>query len=179
MEQYLDYKMSSQTRAVGLEVVLGPNPSSIWLCPSAPDVALGYGMNFPNMVAYHADRPNTAWPYTRKPWTLARIKRPSKTMLMTETWIPNGGVGAPSFWPLTIDADNDGFNDSSDWYLTFYRHTNYVNRFGFHPCFYNNVAARHFERTANLVFVDGHAGGMVTRDIMDEDQDIWGNDVYD
>ena len=180
MEHYLGYEFDDQIQPDGLEVVLGPSPSEIWHCPTAPpELAIGYGINFPNMLAYHHGRPNTSWPYTRKPWILSQILRPSTTMLMTETWIPNGNAGAPNFYPLTIDADEDGFIDSNEWYLTFYRHTNYVKRFGYHPCTYSNVGARHPNRTANLVFVDGHASNMPITQIMDEDEDIWGSYMFE
>ena len=49
---------------------------------------------------------------------------------------------------IDTDWDNDGYIDSSSWLLNDSRYANMV---------YNNLGARHPNKTGNLAFLDGHA----------------------
>ena len=42
----------------------------------------------------------------------------------------------------------------------------------------NDIGARHGDRMANMVFLDGHAEPMFLNDLMDEDRRLWGEDLW-
>ena len=44
---------------------------------------------------------------------------------------------------------------------------------------YNNVAARHVNRSANMVFLDGHADNLPIWEIMDPQRRLWGEDLWE
>ncbi len=160
----------------------GKNPSQVWICPSDPKrYFLGYSLNYPTLPASTPEM-NT-WtprrvPYgPHEPLQMYKIPRPSNYMLMIETWwhhavynpmaerpCLHGGRGS-WLWP-NYDYDGDGVDDSSAAALAL---------FGV-P--YNAIGARHLNRSANLVCLDGHVEMYWhINDLIANKDDIWGDDM--
>jgi len=164
--------------------------SKVWMCPSAGDLSrvglradhteVGYGFNSPNVVAYANNRSGTAWPWSREPWRANVFNRPSTTMSMAELMVGMGCVYAP-YGPgsqaLNVDVNDDGFLDSNHNLMTWE-----APRLGAVTGgrIYNNVGVRHPQRTANLLFLDGHAQTHQITYIMlkpKKNEDLWGKNV--
>lgn len=147
---------------------------SVWVCPYDENAnPMGYAPVGTNLVAF-PKRPPYTFPEGHKPWFLYDVPRPSQTIAVSECWVP-----VPQLFPpygekpflLDSDLDNDGFLDSNGLIAAGFHSINNM------PVAYNNVAARHPQRTANIAFVDGHAKSWKIQDIMREEQDIWGSDM--
>lgn len=140
----------------------GPNPSKVWMCPSAPgDMAVGYAVNYPNVVHYQK-------PVGRDPYKITRIRNSSEVMAFAES-MGHGSLTTISMdnsatgWPVDMDFDGDGIKDTN----TFLYQYGYA-QFG-------NVGIRHNKR-ASCVFVDGHAALVHIKDMANADTNatFWG-----
>ena len=147
-------------------------------CPTAPEMPIAYGWNFPNIIAY-SNTDIRAFPAAHKPISIQDVPRPSQTLIMGDAH-RRGAVYSPFGPPITwgpwkpdMDWDGDGVNDTStvlyNWFLTYAEE----------EIPYNAVAPRHMERMANVVYLDGHAAPTHINDIMDENRDLWGADIWD
>ena len=152
----------------------------IWRCPSEPDLLMSYGFNRPNIIGML----NTAIyapPFGHKPWRIDEIPRPAETIIVTD-----GGLDRDDYYALTIyvpygpyplppemDYDGDGVLDTNQWFYDYYL------SFSGYGIPYNGIGARHGDRLANCVFLDGHAEPMFINDLMDEDRRLWGEDLWE
>ena len=90
----------------------------------------------------------------------------------------NGGDGAAT---PNWDADEDGYIDSN--FELVYAdpfHHSVQALLGGPGAIYNNMGAVHPQRTANLVFLDGHAANHKITYIMalpEENNDLWGSEL--
>lgn len=149
--------------------LIGP---SIWHCPTAPDNAFGYGLNYPNVFGY-ADK--DVPPEGHRPWRMHEIPRPAETIAMGDSQVyrflyaPYG----PTAWAPNSDYDGDGVDDTNSGILE-----KLVGIHGY-DIPYNNIAPRHGDRIANCAFLDGHAEGMHINELMDPDRRLWGEDLWE
>ena len=150
----------------------------MWHCPSAPDMPIAYGHNFPNVIAY-SNMSLRAFPAAHKPISIQDVPRPPQTLIMGDAH-RRGAVYSPFGPPITwgpwkpdMDWDGDGVNDTStvlyNWFLTYAEE----------EIPYNAVAPRHGERMANIVYLDGHAEPTFINDLMDENRALWGADIWE
>jgi len=152
-----------------IKLSVGP---PIWHCPTAPDNAFGYGLNYPNVFGY-ADK--DVPPEGHKPWRIHEIPRPAETIAMGDSQVyrflyaPYG----PTTWEPDLDYDGDSVNDTNSGILAYLAG---IHGYGI-P--YNNIAPRHGDRIANCAFLDGHAEGMHITDLMDPDRRLWGEDLWE
>lgn len=124
---------------------------------------MGYAFHNPNVVAYYPNRSTTPIQWSREPWKMAQISRPSTTMAMSEMDALNFG-GFLSAWSedvtwgneTDLDWDGDGALDTKLKFLN-------DGRF---EVPYGNLAPRHTGRTVNLNFLDGHAETMPISQMM-------------
>ena len=164
--------------------------TTAWMCPSAVDLSkaglradvtqVGYGPQSPNIHAYAPNRPGTSWPHTREPWRITQFTRPATTMNISECMVGHGNVysayGPGSFLP-NLDIDEDGKVDSNQ-HLTEWL-APALGRYGTLRI-YNNIGVRHPHRTANMVFLDGHAKTLKITYVMarpNKNEDLWGSSV--
>lgn len=168
--------------------MLGSVWAEAWLCPSDSEQgyrgtgrrSIGYGIQCPNIVAYAANRGPTEYGWSRDPWQSSQFANPAATMVLCETWVTGSPYSAycPLSYPgpLNLDADEDGFIDSASQVL----YDSRPQLAGSNRS-YNLVGARHPNRTANLVFLDGHAAIKKIQYIMakpEENNDLWGKEVW-
>jgi prepilin-type processing-associated H-X9-DG protein len=71
-----------------------------------------------------------------------------------------------------LPANNSGFDTNSYYY-------NLLSADFGYDIPYNNVAARHINRSANMVFLDGHADNLPIWEIMDPQRRLWGEDLWE
>ena len=137
----------------------------VWICPSDDDAyKIGYGPNYPNIVAYEAHRSSGGTPFNRPEWQFDQITRPSSIMGMIE--IETGLVPyAFTTFQASVDRDKDGVKDTNL----------YIESYIKAP--FNNIAPRHHGR-ANLSFLDGHADTRHIRQLATNEDDIWGRDLF-
>ena len=92
-------------------------------CPSDPDIAFGYGVNYPNIIAY---LPFTPWVSThnrvefRDPFSITEIPRPSETIVMADSWGHHYFCAPTCFdtrYHLDTDYDGDGTLDTSSSFM--------------------------------------------------------------
>ncbi len=152
----------------------------IWTCPSAAtDLSVIYYINW-NVIG-EIDTSRWPPPYAHDPFPISRIPRPSETLVLIENlrsggYFDVGGVWPPfglAPWPPNMDYDKDGIDDSNQYayhYMTAYCKFEY---------FYNGIAARHRDRTANCTFLDGHVEGLHINELMDPNRRIWGEDIWE
>ena len=157
----------------------------IWRCPSEPDFLMSYGSN-PNIIGML----NTAVyspPYGHKPWRLDQMSRPSETIVVADGGIPRTDYYALLIYapfgpaPATpdVDYDGDGVLDTNSSVYTWYNSGPGVSYFGSLEVPYNGIAPRHGKQMANCVFLDGHAKPMHINELMDADQRVWGEDLWE
>ena len=103
-------------------------------------------------------------------------------MSMAESMVTMGAVYSPyepgGMFRLDFDADSDGFLDSNNW-LSQWEAPRLEPLGG--QRIYNNVGARHPNRTANLLYLDGHAATHKITYIMvrpNRNEDLWGRNIY-
>lgn len=156
---------------------------SVWRCPSDgryykkrwATSLIGYAFNNPNVVAYFPDRHNTPIPWSREPWRYAEVTHPAALMAMGEiNHLHLGGIYSAyvpkGVYPgsINVDSDGDGVKDSNATAITANNLTDQ---------YYNNLAPRHPQRTANINFLDGHASTLAITYIMAKpkhNHDLWG-----
>jgi prepilin-type N-terminal cleavage/methylation domain-containing protein/prepilin-type processing-associated H-X9-DG protein len=149
-----------------------------WHCPSAPEMPIAYGWNFPNLIAY-SNMSLRAFPGAHKPISIQDVPRPSQTLIMGDCnrraalYSPFGPPVSWGPWKPDHDWDGDGVDDTS-WVL--YQWMLSVPKLDI-P--YNAVAPRHGERMANIVYLDGHAAPTHINDLMNEDLALWGADIWE
>ena len=162
----INYKRHVTATSNGNIIEAGPAPDPIWFCPSDyENNPIGYVPNYPNIVSYEDGR-ETAENFSRDPWRMEQITRPSGIIAMIEGLRPFRLVVYcfPAF-PPTLDSDGDGHKDTN---LTI---------LGAIGAKYNNVGARH-DRRANQVYLDGHVELRHIRDLAANKDDVWGRDLF-
>lgn len=145
---------------------IGPNPAKIWKCPVEREKKiLGYVPPWHRVIK------------RRPPPKMLKIKNPSSVMFMTE-WgdgpITPAGTnindvlmnvmgfanGTKNTFMPRFDLDNDGVLDSFnvEWK-------------------YNGIGIRHGpgRKSANLVMIDGHVESMSLFDLIDNQNNVWGD----
>ena len=166
----------------------------IYFCPSSPGHTFGYGVNALNVLAYlpfvpfHPTHNHITF---REPLSIHDIPRPSQTIIMTDSFIPMpllgrfGGSIVPPYGvspaPPDRDYDGDGVLDTNGHIYDYYWSDHNVTYYGHPPVdmHYNGIGARHGDRMANCVFLDGHAESVFINDLMDEDRRLWGEDIWE
>lgn len=185
-QHYLGYNLDLATDTVSAKphatFVLGPSPDDILMCPDKPTLALGYNTNTPNVVGYF-EGPYVR-PWGRPRWRMGQIQNATGTWSFAECWHPTHGMwsaygdgAATPNW----DADEDGYIDSNFGlvYADPFHHSVQA-LLGGPGAIYNNMGAIHPQRTANLVFLDGHAANHKITYIMalpEENNDLWGSEL--
>ena len=96
----------------------------------------------------------------------------------------SGAIAAPYGrrpYPPDWDYDGDGVLDTNTSYYDYYWSGHNVTYYGQPPIdmHYNGIGARHPNRTANCAFLDGHAEPMFINDLMNEDRQLWGADIWE
>lgn len=156
------------------------NRLDIWICPSATtDLDRIYTINW-NVIGETIESGQPP-PYAHDPFPINRIPRPSKTLVVLESLRPESyfevwGVWppfGPGRFPPNMDYDKDGIDDSN----RFVYH--YMADYSKFEYFYNGIAARHGDRTANCTFLDGHVEALHINELMDSSRRIWGEDIWE
>jgi prepilin-type N-terminal cleavage/methylation domain-containing protein/prepilin-type processing-associated H-X9-DG protein len=178
---YLDTDWNDQIdSAGGIAAPPGPNPNPIWMCPSTEAIPVTYGPSFP-VTAYYPPGYSTSVLIQ-----LEAFMEPSETIWIGETWVPNAIVSAygSPLYPPTLDVDLDGVLDTSALIRTDGGFSTPAQAYygDSEAAIYNNVGARHGDRTANLGFLDNHAEALPIATIMTSDvdhEDLWGSERWE
>ena len=111
-----------------------------------------YAMNYPVITAYQYRYPQGG------PVVLDEV--PATTMVMTDGsgWV----IYTPAVWPLDVDWDGDGINDTNGAVLAAY-----------YGQFYNYFRPRH-NNSANILYADAHVKPMTMLDWCNNEGDVWG-----
>jgi len=114
-------------------------------------------------------------------FTIAEIPRPADTLIMGDAMMSFYFYAPFGPTPVTPDMDYDGDGlpannsgfDTNTWIYNLLS-----TDFGYDVP-YNNVAARHANRSTNMVFLDGHGKNLPIWEIMDPQRRLWGEDLWD
>ena len=179
MGPYLGYNYDDYTWGIHFQDLSTTPP--MWQCPSEPDWSIAYRTNYPQIIAY-TNQAYRSWPWARKPFSIDQFYRPAQTIVMGDGH-RLGGLFAPyglptyapywTHWRPDMDWDGDGVDDTNtqlyDWSIAY----------AGGAIHYNGIAARHGDRMANMVFLDGHAEPWFINDLMEENRRIWGEDIWE
>jgi prepilin-type N-terminal cleavage/methylation domain-containing protein len=162
----------------------GPAGFDGWKCPAdADDQPFVYGPNYPNLVAYESN-PGMYGPTKRKPLKIEQVRAASSVMIFSEQseatetsiWTPFGAGKLPGGeWPFDTDFDGDGIKDSNGSILSTLK-----SKYGTdNP--YNNLGPRHggqgINGSVNNTFVDGHGDSRTMKQMIDNEDDVWGSKI--
>ena len=188
MGPYLGYDMSDYADDITEVLWDLDKVPGVWRCPSTGDRIRStstveqfgdYAVNQPNIFGWNPDVYGP--PYGHEPFTIAEIPRPSETLIMGDAMMSTYLYGPFGLAPDTPDMDYDGdglpaSNSGLDTNARIYG----ILTAGFgYDIPYNNVAARHINRSASMVFLDGHADNLPIWEIMDPQRRLWGEDLWD
>ena len=165
-------------------IVEGDSPAEVFICPDATNILTGYGPNAPNVIRYSR---RYAFPWGLDPWRMGQIKNASGIFSFAENWHATDGINS-AHGPRSIrstlnaDLDEDGYIDSNFSVWADPIHREHQQLYGSPAgAMYNNLAARHPNRTANLTYLDGHAATWNIQHIMTSPQDnndLWGGGLW-
>jgi prepilin-type N-terminal cleavage/methylation domain-containing protein/prepilin-type processing-associated H-X9-DG protein len=186
MGPYLGYDMDDYADPVTWGFYDYDKAPGVWRCPSAGDRLRtrneecgDYALNSPNLIGWNPQV--YGYPLGHEPFTIAEIPRPSDTLIMGDGM--QMGYFYPPFGPVPtppdMDYDGDGLPTSNFGYDT--NQALYIAMsadYGYDMP-YNNVAARHVNRSANMVFLDGHGKNLPIWEIMDPERRLWGEDLWE
>jgi len=174
--KYLGLRWEEQVQvdmATGSLTGFGKRYSDVWRCPSDKDKDtkyIGYGPNYPNMIAYPKDHTLNPNPVAhRNPHRGSNIRKPSTTLFMTETHSKTIAIYAYETpralgmnFKAEVDTNGDGINDTATRFKD--------------SAVFNNIGYRHGKDGANVsaVMVDGSVKNCGVKELADNVNDIWG-----
>jgi len=159
----------------------GTNPNEIWICPSDETrFVLDYSVNYPHVVYYIKISGSGSTGNARDPYEISQIKHPSYIASMME--INNNPLTPTSlrYVPFSLDRrylDGDGgwweYGANYDYDGDGVDDTNSTLLGAAYNIIYGNLGVRH-HKSANAVFLDGHADLVPLNDYATNVNDIWG-----
>lgn len=173
--KYLSLRWEEQVQvdlSTGNLTGFGKRYSPVWRCPSDPDKDnkyVGYGPNYPNMVAYTEDHGSNPVAH-RAPHKFSDIRQSCSTLFMTETLLTGAAIYAYKTpeqsgfdFSAAVDTDNDGIADTAERFKN--------------SAIYNNIGFRHGTNKKNVsaVMVDSSVKNCSLIELVENQNDIWGS----